>query len=91
VPHLAGALLHLADILRVHRDADHDHAGVVLLERRDLGNLLDARHAPRGPEIHHDVASLVVREPVPAALGVGDVEGGCGKRRQHYEGRHENA
>jgi len=89
VPGLPGELLHLRDVLGIHGDTDHHDLRVFLLERRDLGNLLDARHAPGRPEVEDHPTALVVGEPVAMPLGVGDVEGGSRQGRNH-EARHDH-
>jgi len=67
-------LLHLRDVLGVHRHADHDDVRMRFLELGDLRNFLDARHAPRGPEVHHDPPALVIGQFVALSLRVGEVE-----------------
>ena len=76
---LGGEALHRVRVRRVHRHADHHDVGMGARERRELGNFLHARHAPRRPEIHHHPLALVVGEAMVVALRVDDVEpGGLG-------------
>jgi len=87
VADLLRELLHLGGVLRVHRHADDDDARMLLLEGGDLGDFLDAGHAPRRPEVDHHPAPLVIGQPVAVALRVGHVESGGGQRR-NQERRH---
>ena len=77
-------------VLEVERDAQHHRA----LRRVDvwkaaISGFLDARRAPRRPEVHHHPLAAVVGQAVALAVRVGDLEGerrGRGEAGEQREG-----